>query len=301
MNKKRLPLFALFFGLFSVLLIWSFGLAVTKDAQAACGASTSSCKTCHEVQGQDPVSQKGDWHVQHSFGDFCQACHLGVATETDKTKAHAGIVAKPQANPEQSCASCHPADAAARAAKYGGSAAPSGAGTSGTSASGASQASGTSSSVTDSSAPAVSPAATQVPPSSNPNFDLIDYNAGGKLSWLARALIAADILAILALAVLIWKWKTGLWPWNLKAKRRNVPFNTLPAEAQEVFKNLLAGDMQTILAIREILEQEQGRNFLQAVATSSELVSELCRLTEAELKSLLAVVQAQKKNGKGEA
>lgn len=81
MGKKKWILFLSFFGLFGVFLASSYYLGPQKTAQAACGASTSSCKTCHEVKGEDPVSKKGDWHVQHSFGDFCQACHLGVSSE----------------------------------------------------------------------------------------------------------------------------------------------------------------------------------------------------------------------------
>ncbi|MDP4126536.1 MAG: hypothetical protein Q8912_06320, partial [Bacillota bacterium] len=210
MKKKKLSLLALIFGIFGIALTGYFWLSTPKDTQAACGASTSSCKTCHEVQGADPVSKKGDWHTQHSFGDFCQACHLGVATETDKTKAHAGVVAKPLAQPDQSCASCHPADAAARVAKYGGAATTSA--PSGTTPAAPSTSAGTAP-VTGTGAVTPSPAATQVPPSSNPNYDILDFNTSGKLPWLAWAIVIADILALLILAVLLWKWKKGLWPW----------------------------------------------------------------------------------------
>ncbi|MDP4161348.1 MAG: hypothetical protein Q8911_16595, partial [Bacillota bacterium] len=241
MKKKKLSLLALIFGIFGIALTGYFWLSTPKDTQAACGASTSSCKTCHEVQGADPVSKKGDWHIQHSFGDFCQACHLGVATETDKTKAHVGVVAKPLGQPDQSCASCHPADAAARVAKYGGAAttsAPSGTSPAApsTSADGTAPATGTG-------AVTPSPAATQVPSSANPNYDTLDFNTSGKLPWLAWAIVIADILALLILAVLLWKWKKGLWPWAFaQGKHKNVPFNTLPPEVQDVFKQLLKGD-----------------------------------------------------------
>jgi hypothetical protein len=284
------------FGIVGIVLIGYCALATPKEVEAACGASTSSCKTCHEVQGADPVSKKGDWHTQHAFGDFCQACHLGVATETDKTKAHTGIVAKPLGQPDQSCASCHPADTAARVAKYGGTATtanPAG----GTSSPSSSSAAGTASSAgTGSITP--SPAANQVPPSSNPNFDLIDFNSNGKLSWLTWAIIVADILALMAIAVLLWKWRTGLWPWaNLKGKRKNVPFNSLPTEAQDVVTKLLAGDMQTVLALQKILEGQQGSQLLEALnQLPIELVLQLQRMNEDELRSLSLSI----KNGKGE-
>ncbi|WP_407308470.1 hypothetical protein [Desulfosporosinus sp. SB140] len=297
MKKKDLSLLALIFGISSIVLMGSFWLSTPKDVQAACGASTSSCKTCHEVQGADPVSKKGDWHTQHSFGDFCQACHLGVATETDKTKAHAGVVAKPLAQPDQSCASCHPADTAARVSKYGGAVTSSNS-TGNNSAAPSPSASGTAPS-TGNGAVAPSQAATQVPPSSNPNFDLIDFNSNGKLSWLAWAIIIADILALFVLAILFWKWKKGLWPWAfVKGRHKNVPFNTLPPEVQDVFTQLLKGDMQTVLALKTVLEGQHGRQLLQALTQLPEdIVLQLQTMGKEELKSLVLLA---KKNGKGE-
>src|SRR5688572_16953692 len=53
------------------------------SAKAQCGTSASSCQSCHEVQKQDPVNTEGDWHIQHSFGDFCEFCHGGNVTATE--------------------------------------------------------------------------------------------------------------------------------------------------------------------------------------------------------------------------
>lgn len=294
MKKKKLSLLVLIFGIFGIVFMGSFWLSTPKDTQAACGASTSSCKTCHEVQGADPVSKKGNWHIQHSFGDFCQACHLGVATETDKTKAHAGVVAKPLAQPDQSCASCHPADTAARVAKYGGAAAGSTPATPGTPAPGTAPEAGTGT-VTPSAA------ATQVPPSANPNFDILDFNSSGKLTGIAWAIIIANILALLVLVGLLWKWKKGLWPWSyVQGRQKNVPFNTLPLEVQDVFNQLLKGDMHTVLALQEILKREQGRQLLRAVTLLPEpILAQLQTLDENELKSLTSLGDVSK-NGKGE-
>lgn len=294
MKKKKLSLLVLIFGIFGIVFMGSFWLSTPKDTQAACGASTSSCKTCHEVQGADPVSKKGNWHIQHSFGDFCQACHLGVATETDKTKAHAGVVAKPLAQPDQSCASCHPADTAARVAKYGGVAAGSTPATPGTPAPGTAPEAGTGT-VTPSAA------ATQVPPSANPNFDILDFNSSGKLTGIAWAIIIANILALLVLVGLLWKWKKGLWPWSyVQGRQKNVPFNTLPLEVQDVFNQLLKGDMHTVLALQEILKREQGRQLLRAVTLLPEpILAQLQTLDENELKSLTSLGDVSK-NGKGE-
>jgi cytochrome c553 len=87
------------------------------QAAAQCGTTASSCKTCHEIQGKLRVSTNGDWHIQHSFGDFCVFCHAGDAKATDKTKAHKSMV-KPLENVSASCAACHEADCNTRAERY---------------------------------------------------------------------------------------------------------------------------------------------------------------------------------------
>ena len=296
MKNRRMILLALFFGFFGVVLVGSFWLTPPKVTEAACGASTSSCKTCHEVKGEDPVSQKGDWHTQHSFGDFCQACHLGVATETDKAKAHVGLV-KPLAQPDESCASCHPSDSAARVVKYGGTvtSAPTGNPTSG-----GLPTIGTSPAETETVTPSL--AATQVPPNANSNFDLIDFNVNDMVPWLAWVIGIINAFVLLILGVLIWRWKKGLWPWYfLKGRQKNVPFNTLPPEVQEVFAQLLKGDMGTVLALQEILKCEQGSQLLQAVSHLPEKVrAQLQTFNENELKSLSSLSDVMKKVKEGE-
>lgn len=293
MKTKKWSLLALIFGVFGLVFIGSFWLTSPTVTEAACGASTSSCKTCHEVQGALPVSKKGDWHTQHSFGDFCQACHAGVATETDKTKAHVGVVAKPLAQPDQSCASCHPADTAARVAKYGGAAPATPAGST-PAATATDPAAGTA---------AVTPsaAATQVPPSGNPNFDILDFNSSGKLTAIVWAIIIANILAFLVLVALLWKWKKGLWPWSyMQGRQKNVPFNTLPQEVQDVFTQLLKGDMQTVLALQKILERKHGSQLLQAMTQLPEnIVAKLQTLDDKEL-NFLSSLEDSHNNGKGE-
>lgn len=264
---KKWILILSFFGLFSVFLTSSYYFGPQKTAQAACGASTSSCKTCHEVKGEDPVSKKGDWHVQHAFGDFCQACHLGVATENDKTKAHAGVIAKPLAQSDQSCSSCHPSDTATRVAKYGGSAsstAPSGASSTGSPSPNVGNSPADSAGTT-----APSAAATQVPPGASSNFDLIDFNKyiQDKTPWLAWAIGIIDIFVLFILGVLLLKWKKGLWLWSLFGKKGKViSLNTLPIEAQEVLERLENSDMSTILALENILQREDGAQILEVVS-----------------------------------
>ncbi len=85
--------------------------------QAQCGSSASSCKNCHEVKGEDSVNAKGDWHVAHAFGDFCEYCHAGNVQATNKDAAHQGLV-QPLGDVMTNCSSCHVADYQARAEIY---------------------------------------------------------------------------------------------------------------------------------------------------------------------------------------
>jgi hypothetical protein len=84
---------------------------------AQCGSQASSCKNCHEVKGEDPVNAKGDWHISHAFGDFCEFCHAGNVQATDKAAAHEGLVA-PLGDVQTNCSSCHADDFQPRAEKY---------------------------------------------------------------------------------------------------------------------------------------------------------------------------------------
>lgn len=104
--KKSFMLLSLF------LLLW-----LSTEVFAQCGASVSSCKNCHEVQGKMKVNNKGAWHKQHSFGDFCEFCHGGNVQSQDKLKAHQGME-DPMADVKVSCSSCHAADLMDRAQKY---------------------------------------------------------------------------------------------------------------------------------------------------------------------------------------
>lgn len=88
------------------------------NASAQCGSQASSCKNCHEVQGQDPVNNDGTgWHQSHAFGDFCYICHAGNNQSMDKDTAHAGMVA-PLSDVKAACQSCHPNDLQERAQVY---------------------------------------------------------------------------------------------------------------------------------------------------------------------------------------
>jgi hypothetical protein len=84
---------------------------------AQCGSQASSCQNCHEVQGEDPINDKGDWHTQHAFGDFCEFCHSGNVQSPDKAEAHTGMV-EPLGDLKLNCSSCHAKDYQAKAEVY---------------------------------------------------------------------------------------------------------------------------------------------------------------------------------------
>jgi hypothetical protein len=89
----------------------------TDTARAACGASSSSCKSCHEINRQMPVNTSGDWHKDHAMGDYCSFCHGGNVQATDEAGAHEGMV-DPFADVQTSCSSCHQDDYEEKAQIY---------------------------------------------------------------------------------------------------------------------------------------------------------------------------------------
>jgi len=115
-NKKFSALLLLAVGSFLVASMFIFW--PTTDASAQCGSQASSCKNCHEVQGQDPVNSDGTgWHQSHAFGDFCYLCHAGNAQSMNIDEAHTGMV-PPLSDVKASCQACHPADLDAMAQVY---------------------------------------------------------------------------------------------------------------------------------------------------------------------------------------
>lgn len=117
MRRKRLFVALMILG---VVVVVATGLALItiQPVSAQCGSQASSCKNCHETQGQMAVNSDGTgWHQSHAFGDFCYICHGGNNTATDKTAAHAGMVA-PLSDVQAACAQCHPNDLQARAQVY---------------------------------------------------------------------------------------------------------------------------------------------------------------------------------------
>jgi len=117
MQYKRIVFSFLFAGMALVIAVSIF-LATASPARAQCGSQVSSCKNCHEVQGQDPVNSDGtDWHQSHAFGDFCYICHGGNQQASDKDAAHQGME-DPLSDIQAACQQCHAADLEKRAQVY---------------------------------------------------------------------------------------------------------------------------------------------------------------------------------------
>jgi hypothetical protein len=117
MLYKKTAFSFLFTGLV-IVIVTGILLMTTTPASAQCGSQASTCKNCHEVQGQDPVNADGtNWHQSHAFGDFCYICHAGNNQAQDKAAAHEGMVA-PLVDVKASCQQCHAADLDARAKVY---------------------------------------------------------------------------------------------------------------------------------------------------------------------------------------
>jgi hypothetical protein len=101
-----------------ILIAGFFLLLPTRQAQAQCGSQASSCKNCHETQGNDPVNNDGTaWHSQHAQIDACVSCHAGNPQSSDETQAHAGMVPW-YSDVKAGCASCHPDDYMQLAQEY---------------------------------------------------------------------------------------------------------------------------------------------------------------------------------------
>ena len=117
MQQRNKAFFLIFAGL-AVLIALGIFLTTATPASAQCGSQASSCKNCHEVQGEMSVNADGTgWHQSHAFGDFCYICHAGNNQATDKGAAHEGMVA-PLSDIQAACQQCHVADLDARAQVY---------------------------------------------------------------------------------------------------------------------------------------------------------------------------------------
>ena len=104
-NRYLIPIF-----LGAILIAGFFLLLPATPTQAQCGSQASSCKSCHETQGQGSVNNDGtEWHSQHAQIDSCVNCHAGNPQSTEKTQSHTGMVPW-NSDIKAGCASCHPDD-----------------------------------------------------------------------------------------------------------------------------------------------------------------------------------------------
>ena len=118
LHHRKLAFWLISVGLIFLVSGGIFFLLPARPVSAQCGSQTSSCKNCHETQGQDPVNNDGTtWHSQHAFGDFCYLCHAGNNQATDKTASHTGMV-DPLTDVVAACKSCHAKDYEAKAQIY---------------------------------------------------------------------------------------------------------------------------------------------------------------------------------------
>ena len=117
MQYRKSALTFLFAG-FALVIVVGIFLMTASPASAQCGSQASSCKNCHEVQGELSINADGTgWHQSHAFGDFCYICHAGNNQAKDKAAAHEGMV-DPLSDIQASCQQCHVADLDARAKVY---------------------------------------------------------------------------------------------------------------------------------------------------------------------------------------
>ncbi|HTX91970.1 MAG TPA: hypothetical protein VMC09_12220 [Anaerolineales bacterium] len=170
MQHRKLSFWLMTAGLMLLFTVGMFFLLPARPVSAQCGSQASSCKNCHETQGQKPVTNDGTaWHdANHTLIDSCAICHAGNSQATDETAAHTGL-ADPLSDVAASCKSCHPKDYQARAQVFATSL-------------GVTLGAGSPAATTAASAPAASAAtATTVPAATQaaavvPAADIVDYS-----------------------------------------------------------------------------------------------------------------------------
>ena len=96
-----------FFFVASLFGMGAFLMTGTMHVRAQCeNPQPSSCITCHDQQ--NPITDKGEWHIIHAGKDICINCHGGNSTAMDKDLAHVGLMAHPLDDIYTDCHSCHP-------------------------------------------------------------------------------------------------------------------------------------------------------------------------------------------------
>lgn len=114
MKTAKIPFLIFFAG--CIVLFLGVSLTPPKSVQAQC-SNPSSCKTCHETNGQDPINSVGIWHTQHAVFDYCTACHGGNRDAADEATAHQGMVVQ-LSGMSGTCVNCHASDVNDRLKTY---------------------------------------------------------------------------------------------------------------------------------------------------------------------------------------
>ncbi|MER3545505.1 MAG: hypothetical protein C4311_13135 [Chloroflexota bacterium] len=270
---------------------------------AQCGSQASSCKSCHEVKGEDPVNTEREWHIAHAFGDFCEFCHGGNVQAVEKAAAHQGLV-QPLGDVKANCAACHD-DYEAKAQVYAvalGVTLGSGSASGGSVSQPPSQPSNPSPTE-----PAVPPAAPVAAPG-----EIIDYAAQYEAAQ-ARPVSVGNVIVgtLLALAVLgggafvYWNEqrlrrqampkltssdKAVMGPDSKEAVRAEAPGRLSP-ELEQLLPVLQSLDPRTLQALRLILaDRKRGEELLQSLSLINfAMLEEMKRLDKRQLALLLAL------------
>jgi hypothetical protein len=275
---------------------------------AQCGSQASSCKNCHEVKGEDSVNAKGDWHLSHAFGDFCEFCHGGNVQAPDKAAAHEGLI-DPVGDVKANCSSCHADDYQAKAEKYA-TALGVTIGASTTKPPAASTGSGSSqpSSQPPAQQPPVQPAQETAPKPAMvlpPQAEIVDYTQP------AGTVNMGNVIAALLLVVTVVGGGAFVY-WNEKRLRMAkaavavvaagaadqsageeaiTVIDQLPPEVAKLLPTLQQLDPRTLKALRIILsDRKRGEELLQSLSVINfTVLDEMKRLDKKELSLLLAL------------
>jgi hypothetical protein len=277
---------------------------------AQCGSQASSCKNCHEVKAEDPVNAKGDWHISHAFGDFCEFCHAGNVTATDKAAAHEGMVT-PLGDVKANCSSCHADDYQTRAEKY--------ATVLGVTTGASNTQPPAASSGTGSNQPSAQPPASQPPAQAETapkpaivlpaKTEIVDYNNP------AGAVNMGNVIVALLLIVTVVGGSTFVY-WNEKRLRKAksaaaavasgavlgaalqsgreetvTAIEQLPPDVVKLLPTLKQLDPRTLKALHIILsDRKRGEDLLQSLSVINfAILDEMKRLDKKELSLLLAL------------
>ena len=274
---------------------------------AQCGSQASSCKNCHEVKGEDSVNAKGDWHISHAFGDFCEFCHGGNVQAVDQEAAHQGLVA-PLSDVKTNCSTCHEdfqpkaevyataLGVTAGASNTGGSNPPTGSGAGDSTGSTQSQ-----------SAPAPAPEAGAAPSGTQIVDYAAQYVSGGATPISAGNLIVGGLLAVTVAgggALVYWNEKrlkklpaqsvasvaSAKPKANVETQAAEIA-GSLSPELAKLLPTLQALDPRTLRALKIILaDRKRGEEMLQSLSVINfSVLEEMKRLDKRELSLLLAL------------